>query len=216
MPVSVGPGIIFYAWAHWRSARETPCFNVASERHKNATAPNLYQPNAILCAAVPCSQFVGRFMTYSFFKLIHLLALFVWIGGMFFSHFFLRKPLATLPAAQRFAFVQHVMRRFFNAVSVSVVLVLLTGLWMIGRTAKQMSRAGLSFEAPWSWTAMSVLGVVMILVFVRIRLGPYRRLSRAVKREDWNNAGVALASIRQWIVANIVLGVLVIAIGVMG
>jgi len=63
---------------------------------------------------------------------------------------------------------------------------------------------------------MSVLGVVMILVFVRIRLGPYRRLSRAVKREDWNNAGVALASIRQWIVANIVLGVLVIAIGVMG
>src|SRR5699024_9433134 len=118
-----------------------------------------------------CLQNVRCFMTYSFFKLIHLLALFVWVGGMIFSHFFLRKPLATLPAVQRFPFVQHVMRRFFNAVSVSVVLVFLTGLWMIGRTARQMSNAGLSFQAPWSWTAMAVLGLVMIAIFVIVRIG---------------------------------------------
>jgi len=155
-------------------------------------------------------------MTYSFFKLIHVLALFVWVGGMIFSHFFMRKPLATLPVPQRFSFAWHVMRRFFNAVSVSVVLVLLTGLWMIGRTAKQMSRAGLNFEAPWSWTAMALLGFVMIAIFAYIRLVPYRRLGRAVSQEDWVQAASALATIRQWVAGNMVLGIIVTTIGIMG
>lgn len=155
-------------------------------------------------------------MTYQFFKFIHLMALFVWVGGMIFSHYFLRKPLATLPAPQRFPFIHHVLRRFFNAVSVSVVLVLLTGLWMIGRTAKHMSRSGITFEAPWSWTAMALLGIIMIAVFVYIRLVPYRRLGRAVKTSDWTLAAAALSTIRQWVAANMILGIIVIAIGVLG
>lgn len=155
-------------------------------------------------------------MTYQFFKLIHLLALFVWVGGMVFTHFFVRKPLATLPAAQRYPFIHHVLRRFFNAVSVSVVLVLLTGLWMIGRTAKHMSRAGIPFEAPWSWTAMALLGLIMIAIFVYVRLAPYRRLGRAVKVSDWTLAATALTAIRQWVAVNMVLGIVVISIGVLG
>lgn len=155
-------------------------------------------------------------MTYQLLKLIHLLSLYVWVGGMIFSHYFLRKPLATLPAAQRFPLIQHVLRRFFNAVSVAVVLVLLTGLWMIGRTAKQMSRAGLNFEAPWSWTAMAMLGLIMILIFLYIRAVPYRRLGRAVKASDWTRAGDALTTIRQWVAVNVGLGIAVTAIGVLG
>lgn len=155
-------------------------------------------------------------MTYQLFKLIHLLALFVWVGGMVFTHFFLRKPLATLPAPQRFPLIHHVLRRFFNAVSVSVVLVLLTGLWMVGRTAKQMSRIGISFEAPWSWTAMAVLGLVMIAIFAYVRMIPYRHLGRAVKSNDWTLAGSALATIRQWVALNMGLGIVVTAIAVLG
>ncbi len=155
-------------------------------------------------------------MTYQFFKLIHLLALFVWVGGMIFTHYFLRKPLATLPAPQRFPFVHHVLRRFFNAVSVSVVLVLLTGLWMIGRTAKHISRSGINFEAPWSWTAMAMLGLIMMAIFVYVRLVPYRHLGRAVKLSDWTRAATALATIRQWVAINIFLAILVTAIAVLG
>ncbi len=155
-------------------------------------------------------------MTYQFLKLIHLLSLFVWVGGMIFTHFCLRKPLATLPAAQRFPFVHHVLRRFFNAVSVAVVLVLFTGLWMIGRTAKQMVRSGLSFELPWSWTAMAVLGLVMIAIFIYIRAVPYRRLGRAVKVSDWPLAAAALTTIRQWVALNMGLGIVVTVIAVMG
>lgn len=147
-------------------------------------------------------------MTYQLLKLIHLLSLFVWIGGMIFSHYFLRKPLATLPAAQRFPFAHHVLNRFFTAVSVSTVLVLLTGLWMIGRIAKQSSRSSVTFEMPWSWTVMATLGIIMILIFVYIRAALFRRLTRAVKASDWTAASSALAAIRQWVVVNLWLGIL--------
>src|SRR5690625_1194860 len=146
-------------------------------------------------------------MTYLLFKLIHLLSLYVWVGGMIFVHYFLRKPVATLPADQRFPLVHHVLYRFFNAVSVSVILVLLTGLWMIGRTAKQMSRAGIQFEAPWSWTAMAPLGFVMIAIFAYIRLVPYRRLGPAVRQEHCVQTASALATITQWGAGNRVLGI---------
>lgn len=155
-------------------------------------------------------------MTYQLLKLIHLLSLFVWVGGMIFSHYFLRKPLATLPSAQRFPLLYHVLRRFFNAVSVSVVLVLLTGLWMIGRTAKQMSRSGIAFEAPWSWTAMALLGLIMMAIFVYIRVAPYRKLGRAVKTSDWTRAAAALTTIRQWVAVNMGLGIAVTVIAVLG
>lgn len=155
-------------------------------------------------------------MTYQLLKLIHLLSLFIWVGGMIFSHYFLRKPLATLPLTQRFPLIHHVLRRFFNAVSVSVVLVLLTGLWMIGRTAKQMSRSGIAFEAPWSWTAMALLGLIMMVIFVYLRVVPYRQLGRAVKTSDWTRAGIALATIRQWVAFNMGLGIAVTAIAVLG
>ena len=146
-------------------------------------------------------------MTYQLLKLIHLLSLFVWIGGMIFSHYSLRKPLMALPAAQRFPFAHHVLKRFFTAVSVSAVLVLLTGLWMIGRTAKQLSRNSVTFEMPWSWTLMAMLGIIMIIIFVYIRAVLFRRQGRAVKTSDWTAAGGALAVIRQWVAVNLWLGI---------
>lgn len=155
-------------------------------------------------------------MTYQVLKLLHVLALFVWVGGMIFSHFFLRKPSALLPAELRFSFMHHVLRRFFNAVTVASVLVLLSGLWMIGRTARQLSRAGGSFEMPWSWLAMAVLGMLMVLVFFYVRFIPYFRLGRALKRADEAAAGAALTTIRQWVSFNLVLGIVVTIIAILG
>lgn len=154
-------------------------------------------------------------MTYQLLKLIHLLSLFVWIGGMIFSHYSLRKPLAALPAAQRFPFVHHVLRRFFTAVSVSAVLVLLTGLWMIGRTAKQLSRNSVAFEMPWSWTVMATLGIIMIIIFAYIRAVLFRRLGRAVKASDWTEAGGALAVMRQWVAVNMWLGIVITVVALL-
>jgi len=49
------------------------------------------------------------------FKLIHLLAVLIWVGGMFFTHLVLRPAaVETLEPPQRLKLLDAVFRRFFN------------------------------------------------------------------------------------------------------
>ena len=87
-------------------------------------------------------------MIYTSLKLLHVLATIVWIGGMVFSHFFLRPAVMSLDVPERVRLMHAVLRRFFNAVSVAVLVTLVTGLWMIGRVAKQLVQSGAGFSMP--------------------------------------------------------------------
>ena len=151
-------------------------------------------------------------MTYAVLKLIHMLSLLVWVGGMLFVHCFLRPALRALPVEHGLVLMHQVLRRFFMAVVPAAALVLLSGVWMTGRAAGMAARAGLRFEMSWSWTLMMVLGMVMVLVFAGVRLGPYRRLAGAVIRQDWAAATPALVQIRHWLAFNLVLGLIIIVI----
>jgi uncharacterized membrane protein len=151
-------------------------------------------------------------MIYAALKTVHLLAIIVWIGGMVFSHAFLRPALAQLEPPVRLRLMHEVLGRFFAAVLASALLVLASGLWMLGRVAKQVVQAGGSFQMPWSWTVMTVLGVVMVAVFLHIRFALYRRLSRAVEAADWAAGGAALAKIRQWVAVNLGLGIVILLV----
>ena len=108
-------------------------------------------------------------MLYATLKLVHVLSLIVWIGGMVFAHFFLRPAAQTLAPEARVRLMADVLQRFFNAVSVAIVLVLGTGLWMIGNVAKHTVQSGGSFSMPLSWTLMATLGLVMMAIFGHIR-----------------------------------------------
>lgn len=145
-------------------------------------------------------------MIYSVLKLVHLLSLIVWIGGMVFAHFFLRPAVAALDMPQRVRLMHAVLGRFFRAVLVLASLTLVSGLWMIARLAKQTVQSGGSFNMPLDWTVMAVLGVLMVVIFGHIRFALYKRLDRAVAASDWVAGGAALASIRLWVLINIVLG----------
>jgi len=145
-------------------------------------------------------------MIYSALKLVHLLSVIVWIGGMVFVHFFLRPAVAALEAPPRLRLMHDVLGRFFRAVMVVAGLTLISGLWMIGRVAKQVVQSGGSFAMPLDWTVMSVLGILMVLVFSYIRFALYKRLDRAVIAGDWVAGGAALASIRPWVAINMALG----------
>ncbi len=145
-------------------------------------------------------------MIYSALKLVHLLSVIVWIGGMVFAHFFLRPALAALEAPQRVRLMHDVLGRFFRAVLVAAGLTLISGLWMIGRVAKQTVQAGGSFPMPLDWTVMAALGILMVVIFGHIRFALYKRLDRAVVAGDWVAGGAALASIRAWVAINIALG----------
>ena len=155
-------------------------------------------------------------MIYAALKAIHLLSLIVWIGGMVFVQFFLRPAVTSLEAPQRVRLMHAVLGRFFNAVLVAAGLVLGSGIWMIGRVAKQAVQSGGNFKMPIEWMVMSVLGVVMVLIFAHIRFALYKRLTRAVTAAAWPAGGAALASIRTWVMVNLVIGVVIVVVTQVG
>jgi uncharacterized membrane protein len=155
-------------------------------------------------------------MLYASLKALHVLAIVVWVGGMVFSHFFLRPALGQLEPPQRLRLMHEVLGRFFRAVLVASLLSLVTGLWMIGRIAKQAVQSGGSFQMPVEWTLMAVLGVLMVAIFLHIRFVLYARLGRAVAAADWPAGAAALGQVRQWVAINLGLGVVIIVAVLVG
>ena len=151
-------------------------------------------------------------MLYATLKTLHVLAIIVWIGGMVFAHFFLRPAVAQLEAAARVRLMHDVLGRFFQAVLVAALLTLASGIWMLGRVAKQVVQAGGSFQMPLAWTVMAVLGLVMVVIFLHIRFALFKRLGRAVAASDWPAGAAALAQLRLWVSVNLCLGVLVVLV----
>lgn len=98
-------------------------------------------------------------MIYEALKTLHLLLIVVWVGGMVFSHFFLRPAVIGLEPSVRLTLMRDVLRRFFQAVLAASVLTLITGVWMLGRVAKNTVQSGGGFQMPFDWTVMTVLGV---------------------------------------------------------
>jgi uncharacterized membrane protein len=151
-------------------------------------------------------------MIYTALKTLHVLAIVVWIGGMVFAHFFLRPAVAQLEPPARLRLMHDVLGRFFQAVLGASLLALGTGVWMIGRVAKQVVQAGGSFQMPLYWTLMAALGVLMVAIFMHIRFALYKRLSRAVAASDWPAGGAAMAQIRVWVGVNLAIGVLILLV----
>jgi len=154
-------------------------------------------------------------MLYAILKTLHVLSIIVWIGGMVFSHFFLRPAVAQLEPAVRLRLMHDVLGRFFQAVLVASLLSLATGVWMLGRVARQLVQSGGSFEMPLAWTIMAALGVAMVAIFMHIRFVLYKRLARAVATSEWPAGGAALAQIRQWVSINLGLGIVVLIVTLM-
>ncbi|MDB5769927.1 MAG: hypothetical protein JWM42_301, partial [Burkholderia sp.] len=63
---------------------------------------------------------------------------------------------------------------------------------------------------------MFVIGVVMTLIFGHIFFAPYKRLQYAVGTKDWQAGGAALGQIRKMLGVNLVLGLVTIAVGMLG
>ena len=155
-------------------------------------------------------------MLYATLKTLHVLSIIVWIGGMVFSHFFLRPAVSRLEPAERLRLMHDVLGRFFQAVLAASLLTLATGVWMLGRVARQVVQSGGNFEMPLAWTVMAVLGVAMVAIFLHIRFVHFKRFGRAVEASEWAAAGAALAKIRSAVSVNLGLGVLIVLVTLMG
>ncbi len=141
---------------------------------------------------------------------VHLLSVVVWVGGMAFAHFCLRPALPLLAPPERLRLMHAVLTRFLNWVLAAALLTLASGLGLMFLAARAGARM------PWNWHAMAALGLVMIAVFAFVRLVPFARLARAVAAGDWPTGAAALASVRMGVALNLALGVLVVAIALLG
>ena len=155
-------------------------------------------------------------MLYAVLNALHVLAIVLWVGGMAFAILCLRPAAETLEPSVRLTLMHDTLGRFFVVVTGAVVVTLATGLWMMGRVARATVQAGGSFTLPLDWLVMTVVGLVMMVVFAVLRLGPFVAVRRAVQARDWPVAAAALARVRRWVHVNAGLGTIVILVAVIG
>ncbi|MDQ6685113.1 MAG: CopD family protein [Pseudomonadota bacterium] len=155
-------------------------------------------------------------MLYASLKAAYLLAVVVWIGGMFFVLACLRPAVAMLEPAQRAGLMLQTLRRFLACVGAAVVVILGSGATMVGIARASALRSGLNFNMPLDWYVMAGGFVVMLAVFVHIRFRMFRRLVAAADAGRWPDAATALGTIRIEVLVNLVLGVFVILVATLG
>ena len=143
--------------------------------------------------------------------LLHVVAVVIWVGGMFFAYMVLRPIAASqLEPPVRLTLWSGVFGLFFPWVWTSVAAILATGLWLI------FSKFGGMGSSPAYVHAMLGLGIVMMLIFMHVFFAPYGRLKKAVAAQDWPAGGKALSQIRMLVGINTLIGMATIAIGAGG
>lgn len=134
---------------------------------------------------------------------LHLLAAIIWVGGMFFAYMALRPIAATLlEPPQRLPLWSQTFGRFFPWVWAAIVLLPVTGLWMIFMEFGGMKNSGGHIHL------MLTLGTVMISLFLYVFFVPYRRMNAAIARGELPAAGKHLGQIRRITGINLILGLI--------
>jgi uncharacterized membrane protein len=141
----------------------------------------------------------------------HVLAVVIWVGGMFFAYMALRPAAASvLEAHQRLSLWSSVFARFFPWVWLAVIAILLSGYWML------LGPFGGMAKAPLYTHIMNGLGLIMMLIFTYVYFVPYRKLHNNVLGMRWQEAGKALAQVRTLIGINLLIGLATITIATAG
>ena len=111
--------------------------------------------------------------------LLHVLAVVIWVGGMFFAYMALRPVAASqLEPPVRLKLWVGVFGKFFPWVWASIIVILVTGFWII-------SLYGGFKGLPLHINVMMASGIIMMMIFMHVFFAPYNKLKRAVAAEDW-------------------------------
>ena len=144
------------------------------------------------------------------YKLLHVLSVIVWVGGMFFAYMVLRPSIGQLlKLPERMRLWDRVFTRFFKWVWTAIFLLLSTGFYMI------YLYGGL-FIMPIFIRLMMVSGIVMMAIYVYLFFGVYVHFNQFVEEKEWHQAEEKLTTIRKLVLLNLVLGLLTVSIAVIG
>ncbi len=140
---------------------------------------------------------------------LHLIAVIIWVGGMFFAHMVLRPAVnELLQPPQRLPLMLKVFDGFFPWVWVSIVSILASGFWILFSV-----QGGEALISQW---LMAGIGCLMAVIFAFIYTVPYRRMAAALSAGELPKAGTAMLLIRRLIGTNLILGLLVSMLAVVG
>ena len=146
----------------------------------------------------------------SFMKLIHLLSIVVWVGGMFFAYVVLRPSAAeVLQPPERLRLWDKVFSKFFNWVWFAIFLVLVSGFYMI-------YLIGGFANLPLFINLMLLMGLVMTMIYAYVFFKCYVPFNRHVVKQEWPAAGAVLGTIRKLVGLNLTIGLLTIAVAMIG
>jgi uncharacterized membrane protein len=141
---------------------------------------------------------------------LHILGAVVWVGGMFAAYMCLRPAAGPLELPARLKLWRIFFAKFYPWVWVAVIFLLVSGYWMVFNTFGGFAKL------PMHVNLMQGIGWVMILLYVWLFHGPWLKLKRAVDASDWPTAAANLNRIRQIIMINLPLGLIVVIIGASG
>jgi len=141
---------------------------------------------------------------------LHAIAAVIWVGGMFFAYACLRPTIAILDPQLRLRIWSGALSRFFRWVFPAIVVILVTGLWMVFGHFHGITRVGTDVHL------MITFGVVMMLLALHAYFAPYKRLKRNIAHSNWTEAVRQVGQIRWIVLINLALGLAVTAIAVSG
>jgi uncharacterized membrane protein len=136
---------------------------------------------------------------------LHLLSAVIWVGGMFFAYMALRPAAAqVLEPPPRLQLWVQVFKLFFLWVWLSIIVILITGYWMLFGVFGGFANAGFHIHL------MHGGGIVMVLIYLHVFFSPYRKLRHAVIVQDYAEGASQLAVIRKLIALNLSIGLIVV------
>ncbi|MGB0575427.1 MAG: CopD family protein [Alphaproteobacteria bacterium] len=141
---------------------------------------------------------------------LHLLAAVIWVGGMFFAVYVMRLAAAPMEPPERVALWGRGFQKFFPWVWIAVLLLPATGYYMVFTGYSGFK------DLPLPYHVMHGLGWLMIALYLHLWFAPYARLKKALAENNVPEAGNNLNQIRIIVTTNLWLGLLNVALGVLG
>jgi uncharacterized membrane protein len=141
---------------------------------------------------------------------LHVIAMTIWVGGMFFAYMFLRPVAASeLEPPVRLNLWRKVFNRFFPWVWIIIFVIPITGFYLT-------TPYGGFAKAPPFIHIMTTLGTIMIMIFLHVYFAPFNRLKKHLDANDIPAAAQQLNLIRKLVGVNSVLGLITIFIATAG
>ncbi|GAB0057219.1 hypothetical protein SIID45300_01542 [Candidatus Magnetaquicoccaceae bacterium FCR-1] len=138
--------------------------------------------------------------------LLHLLAATLWVGGMFFALWIVRPAALSLELPARVGLWSRILTRFMTVVWVCVLLLPLTGYWMIFQGFGGMANVAphIHIMEGTGWTMIAIFGVIFFRDF--------RAMRRMEKECLFPEAGLYIERLRKRVLINLILGLITIAV----